>query len=136
MTHNIGSKQDYRWLKCYNIIVERMRIHSSNGDNMYNYFMIIGRVKAFQSKELGEQEKMFTVQVETQDHFKDRNGNYPTNVLEIQLNDYLATVVQDNVEINSVIFVKGRIATKNLISNDNSNSVILIAERVLRLANK
>ena len=75
MTHNVGSQQDYRGLKCYNIIVERMRMHSSNGDNMYNYFMIIGRVKAFQSKELGEQQKMFTVQVETQDHFKDRNGD-------------------------------------------------------------
>lgn len=103
---------------------------------MYNYFMIIGRVKAIQTKELSDEQKLTTVLVETQDYFKDKNGNYPTNVLEIHLMDYLVEVIQNNLKIDSTICIKGKIASKQLISKSESNDVILIAERVMMVNNK
>lgn len=101
---------------------------------MYNYFMLIGRLCTdVEIREYSDGKRVANLLLAINRSFKNQNGEYDTDFVNIAVWEFLADIAVDNLKKGRMVGVKGRISTKKVILKDDTemNTYNLIGERIV-----
>lgn len=90
---------------------------------MYNYVMLIGKVKAVSEKPESDR-KTAQISLSVQRPFKNEEGEFPVDVLEIFAFELLADIVLERIKVGRSITVKGRLVP-------HGDFAMIVAERIM-----
>lgn len=106
---------------------------------MLNQIVLVGRItKELEFEELENGKKVATMNIAIPRSFKNSEGEYETDFVDIRLFDSVATNVKEYCKKGDIIGVKGRIQS-NTIEKENGEKEYkteVIAERVTFLSSK
>jgi single-stranded DNA-binding protein len=92
-------------------------------NNMYNYVMLIGKVKAVSEKPEADR-KTVQISLGVQRPFKNAEGEFPVDVLEVFAFELLADIALERIEVGKAITIKGRLVP-------HGEFAIIVAERIM-----
>ena len=90
---------------------------------MYNYVMLIGKVKAVSEKPESDR-KVAQISLSIQRPFKNEEGEFPVDVLEVFAFELLADIALERIEVGKSITIKGRLVP-------HGNTAIIVAEQLM-----
>ena len=101
---------------------------------MYNYFMLIGRVlKEVELKEFEGGKKMVNLFIAVSRPFKNFEGSYESDCLNVSLWSFLAEAAVDKIKKGKRVGVKGRIAQRVIEHEDGTvtNTFDLVGDKLM-----
>lgn len=97
---------------------------------MYNYVMLNGRLtKDVEIQTVGEKEKA-TITLACQREFKNSDGKYDTDFIDITVWGPLATFTKENLHKGDMFFVKGR------LTQGQNGQCYVVGEKIISISPK
>lgn len=104
---------------------------------MYNYFMLVGRVANDVEVKTTQNRKVANLCIAVQRPFKNLNGDYDTDFLNVNFWESMAEIIGENIKKGGQIGIKGRLVQRKvtLEGGNTINVPELVGERIVFFEN-